>query len=271
MLANLGVLLAAATLVLASAAAAQDAPAPQPPPSQDGAEVPPDTELVTEARAAFEQGVEAFRTGRPVEARIHFERSFELLPTGVAAWNLAQAHRATGDPVAALALIERMLAGELGPLPDAQREAAELAATELRGVTAVLRIRAPDDALEVAIDGEPVGLVPAGGQLELRVVGGVHSVVGTSGERAVTDRVSAEAGSTADVTLRLPPPVARSPVASTPPREEPPEEGASPWLAVGITAGALLVAGAVVLTILALGASDPPEADPVWGNTEVLR
>jgi hypothetical protein len=131
-----------------------------------------------DAQQMFERGKDAMGVGRFADARECFQRSLELAPKASAAFNLAVALRGMGKPREADDVLQDLLAGRYGPLPEDRRAQVEQLATEARRDIATLVVEArgaPD--VEVRVDGVREGEVGEGRSLTLRV---------NPGERVVT-------------------------------------------------------------------------------------
>ena len=242
------------TLCLSTVAVAQPAT------DETATEEPSPEDRLSEARSAFEQGVNAFRDGRPADARRAFRRSIELFPTPVAAWNLSRSMLRVGDPLKALQTVRAMLDEEFGELDAEQRAAAIELRAEILASLALLRIVSNEDvSLNVMLDATGLGELPPRSSLERRVVPGEHVVRATAADaRQANHRVELTAGATLDVRLVLE-------------EVEPPQSRNRTALVLGVVAG-VLVAGAVALTVgLVVSNDTSAEVDPIWGNIEALR
>lgn len=155
------------------------------------------------AREAFELGMSALDEGRFLDASRAFERSFAAAPRLPTAFNWALSLRGLGDALAAEALYQRLLDGELGRLRPRDREAVESLLAEVRATIATLRltIHGPED-LEARLDGRRLEVV--GGQpAELRVNPGERVLVATALEHESVERRFVAAGEDIELELRL--------------------------------------------------------------------
>lgn len=109
-----------------------------------------------QARAAFEQGVEALRSGRFRDAAAALERSYSLRAVPVVLYNLALAYRGAGQRAPAIETFERFLADPGGEFEPARLRAIREEVQALRAVvvTLDLDVEPPNAALQV--DGSPV-------------------------------------------------------------------------------------------------------------------
>lgn len=71
---------------------------------------PVPSDRVEEGRALYEAGLIAAEAERWADAQRNFERAYRLTRSGAALFNLALAHRALGQPVAAVAALDELLA-----------------------------------------------------------------------------------------------------------------------------------------------------------------
>ena len=236
-------------LVLASArASAQDAGVDAAEPATSD---PRQAEaLVLEARTAVEQA-------RLADARRLLERAFELEPSPAVGFNLGLVLRDLGELVAARAMFERILGGELGELPDDRRTRVDELLREVSAgvVTLMVAVTGPPQA-EVRLDGELVGTPTAGETLRLSTDPGEHVMLATAPGFEPTDqRLELARGDVRRVDLTLasivaPAAVARSATERGPePEPAAPDDGGSvlesPWL----WAGVVLAVGAAIAVV----------------------
>ncbi|MCB9594571.1 MAG: tetratricopeptide repeat protein [Sandaracinaceae bacterium] len=226
-----------------------------------------------EARALFEAGEAAVAERRFEDARRLFERSLELHPTAAAAFNAAVAAQEQGDGPGAVAHLDRLLAGALGPLPAGRRASVATMREEAVARLGTLvvhadgpgwRVRAGDQ--DLAVDGE----------LTLYLAPGTHPLALTTPEGATRERVvelTAGERRVIDVVLE-----ARVQEAARP-REAPgsgdpivdgPAPGDDVALIVGLTVAAVLAVGGGVAIGVAVYADGQLPADFV-GRAETLR
>lgn len=156
------------------------------------------------ARRWFELGRAALSTGRFAEARDLFRQSLEKVPKAGSAFNLAVALRGTGESKAAVAILDRLLAGELGPLQKAQQQEAEALRRQTQAEIGVIALRAPAlPDLKLRLDGIAVTL---GADGVIPVDAGPHRLeASASGHHPGELRVEVERGGRAEVTLTLEP------------------------------------------------------------------
>ncbi|MEM6532244.1 MAG: hypothetical protein AAF654_06450 [Myxococcota bacterium] len=140
-----------------------------------------------DARRAFEEGTEALSTGRFADAVSDFERCLNLAKRPPCAFNLAVAHRGTGDVLAAEQVLMGLLTGTWGRLAKTRRRQVTALLQETRKQVATLEVRLTAEAgPTVRLDGE---LVAA--NEKLRVNPGERAVLVTADrfqsiERTVT-------------------------------------------------------------------------------------
>lgn len=115
---------------------------------------------------------------------------------------LAQAHAAAGDHVAAHADYERLLADGGKGLTKNQRKAAEAALAAAAKKVATLAVKASEPGAVIGLDGSAMGTSPLAAPL--RVEPGKHRVTATkAGFETASEDVEALAGSSYDVALTL--------------------------------------------------------------------
>ncbi|MFK7991839.1 MAG: hypothetical protein AB8I08_37830 [Sandaracinaceae bacterium] len=219
------------------------------------AQVPSD-EDVEVARELFRSGIDAAEAERWSEARIDFERAYELAPRPSTLFNLANAQIELGDLVGAATSYRLFLDTATSGPAQAYREDAETALSEIEpriaDVTVSLSRTVEGDALEV--DGAPapvdvlIPMNPGSHHLSVRrgseVVGELDLVLVEGEERGVTMPVRAP-----ETVLDVTPP---------PPAEPAEDIAASPWLWVGIGAGLAVIAAVVIGVVFATSGAEPP-------------
>ena len=236
-----------------------------------------------EARQLFDEAVPLLEAGSFDAAREPLRRSLELFPNLPTAFNLAVALSHTGETHAAIALFDAILAGEYGPMSDAQRTDATAMLRQARRDLATLRIRAAGaPQIRIHIDGHHVGDVVGGAELAWRVDAGSH-IVGASaaGHAEVEESVTLRRGQRRRLTLQLgeatlvPEPGDPSLHAQATALETEDDEssGVGAELALIIGGGAAVVAGIVVGVFLLTRETQtsPPVTDPVLPIVETLR
>lgn len=156
------------------------------------------------ARRWFEEGRVALSTGRFAEARDLFRQSLEKVPKAGSAFNLAVALRGTGESKAAVAILDRLLAGELGPLLKAQREEADALRRQAEAEIGVIVLRDPSPPnLNLKLDG--VVVTAASGET-IAVDAGLHRVEASApGHQPSEQLVEVERGGRAEVIFELEP------------------------------------------------------------------
>lgn len=254
------------TTAQALPAGAAQTPASEPPPGGDQAEA---LRLFREAKALY-------TAGQPREAAVAFERSFAAAASPEAAYNAAQAHDKTDDPIATLTWFRRYLAIARQDT-DPSYPLALARAEELRARVAELRVELerPGEVREIRLNDQPVPLdsfprIVLPGLARLRFIG-------ASPDQVVDISSETRAGETATIYF---PGFAR-PVVKPPPDPrpvvKPPELRPSPrlrplklafWTGAGVTgASAVLIAvfGGLALHELKLwkaGACEDGECPP---------
>ncbi|RLB51656.1 MAG: hypothetical protein DRJ42_16455 [Deltaproteobacteria bacterium] len=208
---------------------------------------------------------------RDAAAAGHLDAAASLLrealtaaPRRALAFNLTLVLRDAGKFVEAIEVIDELLGGRWGELPDDRRAQADELRSELSGGVATLIIRVSGaDRVTLRLDGEPVADAVPGASLRLQVNPGDHRIEAEAdGAVPVTRSIEAAVGRSATVTLALEPANATDPIFSPPDTPgEPDDDGAgvSPWVFVAIGV-AVLAAGGIALGV-ALGSSgDDPTA-----------
>ena len=213
------------------------------------------------ARTLFEEARVDFDAGRFPAARIKLEESLRLAPRTGTAMNLARTLRSLGEPLRAEEVLEGMLEGEYGDLPQDRAEAARALTVEVRAEAVSVRVRfSGRERASLEIDGQRVGEI-ASRAIERRLNPGTHRVVvvGDDGARDV-EEVTLAPGESIEVALHLEAARADTTDDAT---DEPPRRGWI-WAIVGIVvAGAAATAVGVVLT------RDPRVSDSVFPRAEV--
>lgn len=114
-----------------------------------------DAATLEHARALFEAGVEALDAGRFAEAAPLLERSLALNPRPSVAFNLAFARVGMGQPVEARRVLDRLLAGDVGPVDPDLRARAEAKRAEATSMIAHLDVLPEPVEADVRVDGAP--------------------------------------------------------------------------------------------------------------------
>jgi hypothetical protein len=211
------------------------------------------------ARELYAQGVEAAQAGDLDEAIARFERSYALSPRDATLLNLAQVEERAGRVVAAIDSYRRFLARAepemLERHGDRARESiATLTPQVGRLEVVVFGAQASD---EVLLDGASLARASLG--LDLPVDPGRHEVMVRRGEaRCGSEAREVAPGGRATIELR----VFCAAVVSTPGSGEGSStsggEDPTPFIALGIAGGVVVVGAIIVGVVLAL----PPPAGP---------
>lgn len=205
-----------------------------------------------DARALFERGTAAIHEGRFADARPDLERSLALDARPATAFNLVIALRGMGRLIDAGTACEALLAGEHGPLEDAQRvEAASICDDARRGV-AHLRVRIGGTRpIEVRVDGVTLGDHAPGDEIDRSIDPGAHVVTAVApGAEPVDRAVELARGASTELELAAP---------ASARREE--EGGPDIGLAVGLSLGGAALAAAIVVAVVLATASGPAPGD----------
>ena len=126
---------------------------------------------------------------------------------GPTAYFLAVTLRDTGAPVASAALLDALLAGDYGELPDVFRQQAELLRAEVGEAIAelVIRVVEPEEGV-VQVDGVERGRAASDRPLRLNVDPGPHLVRGSAEDHEPDEtRVRVARGESREIDLRLAP------------------------------------------------------------------
>jgi hypothetical protein len=181
-------------------------------PMRAHAEAPPRGPAPSEAHLArarelFDEAAASLQVGRFADAVKELRASLDLVPRTATAFNLAVALRGTGDALAAVALFDKLAAGDYGELDPARREQVAKLRAEVAAEIATLTVVATGaDAIEIRVDGEIVASAKPGAAAVSRVNPGAHRIVASARDHETVDRaVDVVRGSspTVEVTLRL--------------------------------------------------------------------
>jgi hypothetical protein len=210
-----------------------------------------------DARLLFEEANALMDEGRFPEATERLERALALEPRPAIANNLAIARRATGDAIAAAAILAELLEGRFGELSEDRRAVvSELRASVEREI-ATLQVTVATLA-ELRLDGLALGWVE--GETSHRVNAGAHVVrARTDDGREAERRIEVSAGEVAAVRLELPHATAPRIDRDEPAPIEEESSSAIPWI-LGI-GGAVVAAGIAVL-VIALATQSPGVESP---------
>lgn len=157
------------------------------------------------ARMLFEEARIDFDAGRFPVARTKLEESLRIAPRTGTAMNLARTLRSLGEPLEAERVLEGMLGGEYGELPDDRAQAARELIVEVRSEAVSIRVSfSGRDRASLELDGRRVGEIDAQG-VERRLNPGTHRIVavGADGARDV-EEVTLAPGEQSEVALMLP-------------------------------------------------------------------
>lgn len=227
-------------LVCAPASAAAQEPAPD------------DLEM---ARELFRSGIEAAENERWSEARLDFERSYDLARRPSTLFNLANAQVEVGDVVAAAASYRLFLVEATGRAlqyrPDAEAALAEIE-PRIAEVTVSLSHDVDGDTLEV--DGTPALLREA-----IPMNPGSHHLLVRRGDAVVgeLDLVLVE-GEQRGLTLPVRPAAVPEATRVAPPEPEDEDLMASPWLWLGVGAGAAVLTAVILGVVFAASGDEAP-------------
>lgn len=210
------------------------------------------------ARTLFEEARVDFDAGRFPVARTKLEESLRLAPRTGTAINLARTLRSLGEPLEAEHVLERMLDGEYGELPEDRAGAARDLIVEVRAESVSVRIAfSGRAAASLEIDGRRVGEIGPRG-VERRLNPGTHriAVLADDGARDV-EEVTLAPGESTDVALMLSAPTEGEDAS-------PPRRGWI-WAIVGI-----VVAGAAATAVGLVLRRDERVNDSVFPGVDAL-
>src|SRR5687767_3253174 len=219
----------------------------------------PSAEELAQARALFEQGLEAARAERWDEARELFERSLAAAPVPTTRFNLAGAEVRSGRLLQGARSYRTFLSEATTGRATRYRAEAQQALAEVEARLAHVAVVA--DGLEpndrVTLDGEEIGGVA---DEELEASPGDHVVAIVRGGREVArERFTLAERERRTVTL-VPSVLAPEPSAQPLPEVQPPAEEGSSFLSYSLYwggAAALVVAVIVVVLVASSGGDDP--------------
>jgi hypothetical protein len=222
-----------------------------------------------EARALFNQAMQARTADDMARAEELLERSLELEPSAPTAFNLAEVQMRLGHACAAADLYGALLGDDFGKLDPARtREVGRRQRAALRR-TARLSVRldgAPSASLTV--DARDALEVSRGTPAIVCVDAGAHRVTAAAeGFATEEERFSVDAGDEHEVALTLRS-IAAADVLSSDEVDEV-DDGISPWW--WVLAGVLVVGAAVGITVAVTAGGTDEVVDPVWGNKAALH
>lgn len=238
-----------------------------------------------EAGVRFRKGLELFKEGDYRAALIEFRRAYDLAPNFAVLYNIGQVYFQLQDYAGALNALDRYLTEGGSQVPAARREEVKKDLEKLRSRVANLEITSNVPDAEITIDDVPIGKTPL--PKPVLVSAGRHKVSASKDGRmpatkvvdiAGTDtlRVSLELAETSGTAVVTPPP-GETPKTSPPdvpadppitpavvstttaPPPPPPDSGSSAPMVAGWALTGGFTAGAVIVGVLALGASSDLE------------
>jgi tetratricopeptide (TPR) repeat protein len=174
------------------------------------------------ARERFKEGVSYFDQKQYEKARAAFVQAYALKKHPSVLLNLAHSELRSNHERDAAQHFAQYLREATDAAPD-QREAAQAGLTTAKAVVAELTVTTDAEA-EVLVDGATQGTAPLLGSLFLDP--GAHTLQAKKGDRVVTQNVTAKAGETRELKLKLTPDVSPA-VAAKPaaqPNQPPPEK-----------------------------------------------
>lgn len=125
----------------------------------------------SEARVAFQEGVQHFGARRFAEALVSFQRAYRVRPHPSVMVNIANCYLELEQPLEAISWFERYLRDAAGVTPE-QRAQIERTVAEARQRLASLNVLAVPAGAEIYIDGTSIGVAPLRGPRE--VAAGPH-------------------------------------------------------------------------------------------------
>jgi hypothetical protein len=153
-----------------------------------------------EAASHFLNGVALFEEEDYQGAVVEFEQAFETVPNPTVLYNLAQAHLALRDYVAARATLRQYLEWPGAQLSEERRESVRFQIETLERRIGSIRVEVNIEGARITVDGIERGTSPLEGPLP--VATGRHQVVVSApGYRDVSETASVAGG--AEVTLRV--------------------------------------------------------------------
>jgi len=181
-----------------------------------------DATTTAAARERFKEGVTYFDQKQYEKARAAFVQAYALKKHPSVLLNLAHSERRSNHERDAAQHFAQYLREATDAAPD-QREAAQSGLTSAKAAVCEVSVTTDAEA-EVLVDGASQGAAPLVGSLYLEP--GAHTLQAKKGDRVVTQNVTAKAGETREIKLKLgaeaAPAVAAKP--ATEPQKEPAEE-----------------------------------------------
>lgn len=125
-----------------------------------------DTER-TEARERFDRGLTLFNQGDNQGALAEFQRAYQLTGNATVLYNIARVQAAAGEPVAALATLERLAAEPKDLSAERRTQLEALRREQEQRVGSVLVQSSAPSGARLELDGADAGLLDAGKPLRL--------------------------------------------------------------------------------------------------------
>ena len=208
-----------------------------------------------EASKRYSRGIELFEEGDYRAALIEFTRANELAPNWRVRFNIGQVQYQLSDYAGALVSFQRYLEEGGDDVPSTRRSTVERDIEKLTARVGFLKISSNEDGAEVVIDDVVVGTTPIDGPIAVSA-GRRKVTVSKAGLAPVTRLVDIAGADTADVDLRFAKAAASATSKTEPtsdrPAPEPRYDHTPMW--IGVASTGVLVAGAVVVGVLALSA-----------------
>jgi tetratricopeptide (TPR) repeat protein len=227
------------------------------PPEGGGADATQRPQAIEQARTHFTRGTELYAEGSYELALIEFQRSYELSPSYMILYNLAQGSAQIGSFAQALRYFERYLADGADQVPAKRRAEVVKEIAFLKARTAQIEIEVNVPGAEVAVDDVSVGVAPFAEPLLVNAGKRVIAVT-KPGHVAARKTLTLAGGDQLKVTFELPEsapsrgPVIVRPVERTivqgPSEEKTPSYIWLGWATTGALTAAAVVTGVITLT-----------------------
>ncbi len=159
-----------------------------------------DATTTAAARERFKEGVTYFDQKQFEKARAAFVQAYALKKHPAVLLNLAQSELRSGHERDAAQHFTQYLR-EATDASAGEREAAQMGLASAKAAVSEITIGADVEA-EVLVDGTSQGTAPLGSSLFLEP--GAHTLQAKKGDKVVTQNITAKAGETREVKLRLP-------------------------------------------------------------------
>jgi len=185
-----------------------------------------DTTTTAAARERFKEGVSYFDQKQYEKARAAFVQAYALKKHPAVLLNLAHSELRSNHERDAAQHFAQYLREATDAAPD-QRDAAQTGLTTAKAAVSEITVTTDPEA-EVLVDGATQGTAPLIGSLFLEP--GAHTLQAKKGDRVVTQNVTAKAGETRDIKLKLAEVtavVAAKPAQQKQPNETKPDEPAA--------------------------------------------